>query len=382
MSKTKIKIAIIFISFCQGLQYTISPVLNQIQDHYPNINRSLIQMLITAPALLSMVVAIASGWLVVKTSKKKLLLIASFITGITGFVPLISDSFGVLFFARTFFGVGLGLVTALNTAVVAEHFEGKERVSAMGIQGASVGTGMLLATTLGGLLGAYGYQFAYFVHVIGFISMFVIWWTLPDTGKVIVTKSEKIKLNSKVYKIALLGMLEFMFLIAFTTNIAMHLSGKLAGNSSVTGTLIGVFSGVQIIMGLTLGHIVKYTGRNTLTIGMICLSIGSFILVLSPSSYLLLLVGAVFCGMSQGIFIPQAMCEVAGAVKPVATAMASAAFTVAMCLGQLISPTVLNGLSKVVFGKVTTSHVYTIAAISMLFVSLILMVSKRREKTR
>lgn len=336
-------------------------------------------MLITAPALLSMVVAIASGWLVVKISKKKLLLMASFITGITGFIPFISDDFGVLFFARTFLGVGLGLIIALNTAVVAEHFEGKERVSAMGIQGASVGTGMLLATTLGGILGAYGYQLAYFVHVIGFLSMFVILWTLPDTGKVIVTKSEKIKLNSQVYKLAVLGMLEFIFLIAFTTNIAMHLGGKLAGNSSVSGTLIGVFSGVQIIMGLALGHITKITGKYTLIVGMACLSIGCFILVLSPSSYLILMIGAMFCGISQGIFIPQAMCEVAGAVKPVATAMASAIFTVALCMGQLISPTVLNGLSKIFFGKVTTTHVYIIAAVSMLIVSLILMISKRSE---
>jgi hypothetical protein len=35
----------------------------------------------------------------------------------------------------------VGLTTALNTAVIAEHFEGKERVSTMGLQGASVGGG-------------------------------------------------------------------------------------------------------------------------------------------------------------------------------------------------------------------------------------------------
>lgn len=379
MNKTKIKIAIVFISLCQGLQYTISPVLNQIQDHYPEINRNWIQMLITAPALLSMVVAIASGWLVVKISKKKLLIIASFITGITGFIPLFFDSFGVLLFARTFFGVGLGLLTALNTAVVAEHFEGKERVSMMGMQGASIGTGMLLATTLGGLLGNYGYQFSYFVHVIGFISMFAILYLLPDTGKVIVSSTEKIKMNSKVYKIAILGVIEFIFLITFTTNIAMHLGGNLTGNSSVSGILMGVFSGIQILMGLTLGYIAKFTGKNTLAIGMLCLSIGSFILIISPSSYLLLLVGAVFCGMSQGIFVPQAMCEVAGAVKPVATAMAAAMLTVALNLGLLISPTVLNGLSKTFFGEVTTSHVFMITAIAMLCISIILMISKRKE---
>ncbi len=76
---------------------------------------------------------------------------ASLVAGITGFLPYLSDSFGLLFFSRTFYGVGLGLATALNTAVVAEFFEGDERVSVMGIQAASVGAGMVVVTTVGGM---------------------------------------------------------------------------------------------------------------------------------------------------------------------------------------------------------------------------------------
>ena len=107
--KIKIIISIAAISFIQGLQYCVSPVLGQIQEHYPDVNISLVQMLITAPALLSMLVAVLSGWLVLKISKKKLLLFASLVAGITGFLPYLSDSFGLLFFSRTFYGVGLGL---------------------------------------------------------------------------------------------------------------------------------------------------------------------------------------------------------------------------------------------------------------------------------
>lgn len=150
--KIKIIIAIAAISFIQGLQYCVSPVLGQIQEHYVNVDVSLIQMLITAPALMSMIVAILSGWLVIKISKKKLLIFGSLVAGVTGFLPFLSDSFGLLFFSRTFYGVGLGLATALNTAVVAEFFEGDERVSVMGIQAASVGAGMVVVTTVGGML--------------------------------------------------------------------------------------------------------------------------------------------------------------------------------------------------------------------------------------
>lgn len=382
MDKLKIKIVIVFISFCQGLQFTISPVLNQIQSYYPNVDISLIQMLITAPALLSMVVAVISGWLVVKISKKKLLLLGSFITGITGFIPFLSNSFSILFFSRTIFGVGLGLCIALNTAVVAEHFEGKERVAAMGLQGASVGTGMLIITTLGGILGSRGFQYTYYIHILGLVGMIMILLFLPDTGTGEIANNEKIKLNKTVYKISLLGMVEYIFLMAFTTNVAMHLGGSLAGNSSVIGTLTGVFSGIQIFVGLMLGTITKYTKDKTLPIAMISFGIGSILLVLFPSTYSLLLISAVFCGMSQGIFVPQAMYEVSSAVKPIAAAMASACFTVFMCFGQLISPTVLNTMSKIVFGSVNTTNVYTITSVGMIIIPIIIMLIINNEKNK
>lgn len=378
--KTKIVIAIIAVSFIQGLQYCVSPVLGQIQQYYPDVNVSLVQMLITAPALLSMIVALISGWLVVKISKKKLLVFAGLVAGITGFLPFLSDSFGLLFFSRVIFGIGLGLACTLNTAVVAEFFEGEERVSVMGIQAASIGAGMVLITTLGGQLGVKGFQYSYFVNIIGFISMILIALLLPETGVVRVTETEKIKLNKKVFQISLLGGIEFLFLMSFTTNIAMHLSDALAANTNITGALTGIFSGAQIVMGLFLGYVTKVTKKYTLPIAMFCFSIGGVLLICFPSNYVFLIIAAIFCGFSQGMFIPQGMVEVASAVKPVATTMAAACFTCAMSLGQLLSPTVLNTVSKIIFREVTTSNVYTIATVGMTVTALAIVLVKTINK--
>lgn len=378
--KIKIIISIAAISFIQGLQYCVSPVLGQIQERYPKVDVSLIQMLITAPALLSMAVAVLSGWLVVKISKKKLLVFGSFVAGVMGFLPFLSDSFGLLFVSRTLYGVGLGLATALNTAVVAEFFEGDERVSVMGIQAASVGAGMVTVTTAAGFLGTGGYKNAYLINIIGFISMLLIFCCLPETGKAKVTNTEKIRMNRKVLQTAVLGMIEFLFLITFTTNIAMHLSGKLAGDTAVSGNLTGIFSGVQIAAGLIFRRVTKITKQYTLPVAMMSFSIGALLILLFPSEYILLIFGAAFCGFSQGIFIPQAMLDVAGAVKPVATAMASACFTCAICFGQVISPTVLNSVSKVIFGNVTTENVYKIAVVGMTAAAVITYIAKYHER--
>ena len=363
--KLKIIITIVCISFIQGLQYCVSPVLGQISEHYRNVDVSLVQMLITVPSLISVFVAVMSGWLVVKISKKKLLLFAGLTAGVTGFIPLFIDSFPLLFAARTVYGISLGLATTLNTAVVAEFFEGDERVAVMGIQGASVGAGMVVVTTAGGWLGAGDFRGSYLINIIGFIALILIAVCLPETGTVKVTNTEKIRLNKEVFTASVFGMLEFFFLITFTTNIAMHLSGPLAGNTAVSGNLTGVFSGIQIIAGLVLGAVAKVTKKFTMPAAMLSFCIGALLLVLFPSNVVMLMAGAVFCGFSQGIFIPSGMVAVANAVPAAAAAMASACFTCGTSLGQFLSPSVLNTVSRTVFGEVTTTNVYLISAIGM-----------------
>lgn len=380
--RRKILTAVAGISFIQGLQYCVAPVLEQIRQHFPDTAVSLVQMLITAPALLAMAVAVISGWLVVKVSKKKMLVVAGFLAGVLGFVPLLADDFRLLLLSRTLYGIPLGLATALNTAVVADFFEGDERVSAMGFQAASVGAGMVVVTTVGGMLGAGDFTHAYFINVIGFISMILIAVCLPDTGSVQAGGTEKITLNKKVFQVSAFGFLEFFFLITFTTNIAMHISGGLAGNSQVSGILTGIFSGAQILIGLVLVYLTKKTGKYTLPTAMLSFCAGGILMILFPENLAMLIAGAVFCGFSQGVFIPTAMVEVADSVRPAAAAMGSACFTCAMCMGQLASPVILNKAAELLLHEVNTKNVYIIATAGMAAAAAGAVLWKRENKDK
>ncbi|MDD3794632.1 MAG: MFS transporter [Lachnospiraceae bacterium] len=377
--RSKIILVIICISFLQGLQFWVSPVLGQISKHYPGIDVSLVQMLITAPSIVSVFVALCSGRLVVKISKKRLLLFAALISGIAGIVPLLADSFLLLFLARMLYGVALGLSATLNTAVVADFFQGDERVTVMGIQGASIGAGMVCITTAAGKLGAIDFRGSYWVNLIGFLAFILIGICLPRKKSDAEQNSGKIKLNKEVYIVSAFTFLEFFFLITFTTNIAMHLSGSLQGSSTVSGSLTGIFSGIQIVAGLILGRVTKITKRFTMPMAMLSFSIGAVLLLLFPSNMPLLIMGAVFCGFSQGIFIPTGMVTVSNAVAPVATAMASAVFTCGMSLGQFLSPVCLNGFSSVLFGEATTGNVYRLSAVGMTVSALLAVIWQRNR---
>jgi MFS family permease len=376
-NKSNIKWVIVFMSFCQGLQFSVSPVLQKIQITYPEVSRELVQMLITAPAIMATIIAVLSGVVVSIVGKKKLVLLGTLICAVSGLIPFFIGDFGVLFGSRIVLGIGLGIVTVLNTAVVAEHFHGRDRINVMGLQGASIGGGMLLISFMSGILGEVTFEYAYLVHVLALIAFLVVIFLLPDKGREEIESNKSIRLNKKAYVIAVLTFVEFIFLISFSTNIAMHISGKYLGDSAVAGIIIGVFSAIQILCGLFLGYISKWTKQYTLYIAMLCFSFGAFTLVLFSDNYAFLIVGALLCGASQGIFIPRAMYEISNAVDIKATALAAAAITVMINIGQLISPIILNYLSLYILGEKTTTNVFIIGMVVMFLLPMFLIIRKK-----
>ena len=79
----------------------------------------------------------------------------------------------------------------------------------------------------------------------------------------------------------------------------------------------------------------------------------------------MLIIAALFCGFSQGIYCPSGFVEVSNAVPPVAVSLASAGFNAAACAGQTISPALTNWMSKAIFGTATTGGVYLISAVGL-----------------
>ena len=302
VSTVRIYITILCISFLQGLQFAPSPVLKQIGDHFPGVGTSMIQMLITGPSLIGMFCAVGSGFLVTKVTKKQLLLFSSLISAVSGLVPLLADSFALLLGCRLIYGFALGLATALNTAVVAEWFEGDARVKAMGFQAASVGAGMAVTTAGAGFLGASVFTNSYFIHGIGLVSFVLILLFLPETGRAVPSEGNRIRINQKVLIIAVQMFLEMLFLITFTTNISMHLSGKLAGDTKASGYLTSIFSIGQIIIGLILAYLTRILKKASLPAAMASFVLGAVILICFPSSFPMLCIGAVFCGFFPGSF--------------------------------------------------------------------------------
>ena len=380
--KARVVATVFAIALINGLQHSLSPVLSSVHAYYPGVDVSLIQMLVTVPTLMAVVVALLTGWLALYISKKKIFLFAALVAGVTGLVPLLSDSFWTLFLFRALYGVALGIVVSLVTALVADFFDGEERVQVMGVQGASVGAGMVLVTTLAGIVGRTDFHNTYYLSILGFVAFFAILLLLPEVPGKRAEGGEKkrIRLNAEVWRMAAFLFAEGFFIIVYTTNLSMHLAGALKGDTAVAGMITGVFSAAQILMGVLLGRISRITGRYTLPVAMFALAAGYLLLVFFPGNLPILLVGAVFCGYSQSVYCAKAMAEVTTVVDQDSTPMASSLMTCALCLSQFVSPVVIGGVSRLFFGEVTTTGAYLLGSIGIFCVGLLAVLWKRKAQ--
>ena len=266
--ETKIKIAVVLQSLCQGLQYTVSPVLNQVGQAYPTVPTSLVQMLVTAPALTSMAVALAAGWLVTKIPKKRLVLLGCLVMGALGIAPMAGGGFGMLLLSRLLMGAGMGLLMSLSTAIIADYFDGAERTAVMGLQGAGAGGGVLLASLLGGMAGKTDFRGIYPLHLIAFVYLAGIALCLPESESTPPKQGEKLTLNRQVFALCGITALEAVLFTAFTTNISMHLSGAAETATLIAGRLTALFSVTQIGAGLCLGTVNRWTKGRTLPLAV------------------------------------------------------------------------------------------------------------------
>lgn len=108
---------------------------------------------------------------------------------------------------------------------------------------------------------------------------------------------------------------------------------------------------------------------------------GFFILSFSPNNLLLLFLGSGLCGGSYCSFISQIIAETTFRSNTANTAMAIASIEIAKSCGRLISPLVLNQISRWCFGEFTTFGVLLLAALIMTATNGTMLAVRCRRKT-
>ena len=365
-TKRRAAVSVVVIAFAFGLNLTgISPILGILTDRYEQYGTGTIQLLQTIPYLLVMAGAPIAGWLTAKIRIKSLVMTGLLVIGVCGVIPCFTESFVVLFATRVLIGLGFGIISPLNTAIIAQNFPPQERALYMGFHVVGMGLGNMVGNLAGGIFAGVTTQMFFLVYGVAFLAMAVVAVMLASAPPASVTAEKSaMKLNRDVYVISIGSFLHTLFINAYSTNIGIYIFDHVTEDPGVSGTANAINAAAALVVGLLFGQISKRLGKYTLPFSIFIASVGFGGLLLVGGMPGVIL-ASLCCGVSISCFMACGSYLISIFVHPEAVAKASGCFSLIGGIGGMIAPVFMSTAAAVTTGSDSADGQFLVACVGM-----------------
>ncbi len=244
MSKAKIKLSIYAAALLMMGATGISGSLSVISEHFHNTSQTMITSLISVPCLVV--------------------------------IPVFLTSFTGLLIFRGIFGLGIGLIQTLTTALVAENFDGSEKERVQGNAASAQMFGCIIMSFASGRLGAVSWNYVFLVHLLAVIPLIFVLAFIPsekpeqknqDKGQ-----QNKKHLSSMTWFWVFACLLFFIAAQAYSTSLSFFIAEKGLGTASQSGYSLSFFAFGGFLMGILFGRLMAILRNLTLSAGFLLLA--------------------------------------------------------------------------------------------------------------
>ena len=373
---SKTRIGVLAVSSMGMAALAITPSYAAIAANFSLSNTS-VQMLTSLPNLFMMLAGLLIGKLTAtKLNLKTLTLSAVVLVIIGGFLPLaFHTNFIFLLFCSCLVGLGQGACTNLSQVLISQMLPETERQSTMGLTTTFTNLGGIVFIMGGGQLAATsGWINNYWIYLFSLLILIVVITLVPmhpaavsgnqqDTG-------EQIKLNKYVFYCAFWGFCTLLLNNVFNNNISLFVVEEKLGATSQAA----LTSTISLIGGMLCGLIVGVIGKrfkySSITISFILYGL-SYLLIGFGHSLWLAFVGSFIVGAAMSIAMGQFPYLISISVGKNSVSMALGVYVAIYSIGGVVSPFVVNPLTKLVAGM--GINVFVVSGIIALILGVICM---------
>lgn len=333
----------------------ISSSLSVIGEHFSDVSQTMITSLISVPCLVVIPVTILSGYLMDFFSKKILLLLGILFFLVGGVLPAFLDSFPAILALRAVFGIGVGLIQSLTSALIAELFEGPEKASVQGTATSAQMIGCIIMSLLGGQLGSISWEKVFFVHLLAILSLICVIvfvpHTLPEKRKknTADAASRSGRLTPMAWFWAIACMLYFIVGQVYSNFLSFLVTEKGIGNTAQSGNSLAFFALGGFLMGLVFGKLLIALKKLTLAFGFLILAVAYLIIAFS-NSLPLIFIGSILTGISISAAMACIMVEAGNSVPGPLSGKAVAIATCFQNIGMFLSPYIITPAGNLISG--------------------------------
>lgn len=310
-----------------------------------------ISLILTLPALFVVLSGPVSGFLTDRFGRKKVLVSALFLCGLSGSAGFLLPSLWMILVSRALVGLGIAGVTTATNALISDLFEGPARERFMGFQSAITGFNGVVFLILGGILSDINWHLAFLAYL-PLLVLFPLAWifireplSIKQHGDEII--EAKLQLDrKKVFIFAITFLSQFAF-VTVPIFIGYYLIGLLGANSTMVGIVGAISNAAAFLIGLIYGRIrQRMSFQNIFLISGLLMGLGLLAMGLAKSWFLIIL-AEVILGVCVGLNLSNLPTWLASEVSPFVRGRANGIYVSMLYFGQFAGSILFTPLSQI-----------------------------------
>ncbi|WP_321387617.1 MFS transporter [uncultured Enterococcus sp.] len=384
------KLALLSVSLLVVSGGAIAANIPAIKIAYPEIPLVFIELLTTIPSLSILATVLVSPRIGQKIGYKRTVLFGLWLVLLSGILPLVVNSFWVIFLSRISFGIGIGLFNPLLFLFASSLYQEHELSIMIGLQSAFEGIGGMLITFSVGRLLLVDWKLSFLVYGIVLPILFLFQWFVPDVQKE-VTQADSTEAETNNLSVAgqktvpiVMYVLLLMVLVTIYMSITVKITGFIQeggyGDATAGSNLLALVGLGAMLAGFLFGRIHRWMKHYILPaafLGFAC----SLLLIGFSSTLLTTSIAVTLSGFSFRLVVPYLF----NAINQDRTGRATrntSLLLVGFNLGAAFAPLGVSLIEKVSFIPGTAGIFLFEAVVLLLLAGVSLLVFWRQQRAQ
>ena len=363
---------------------SVAPLIQKISLSFPDVNLTIIKQTITIPSMTAMFSTLLCGQLVRFLPKKVILLMGLLLYSVGGIGAGWAQNYGTHLFLRGTLGAGVGLISPIQTSLVADFFRGEERANMFGNTLAFSKFVAIIVPPLSVWLGNENWRNAFSIYIIGPMVLLFVLFAL----KIPINKSGAIDKKSVkntippiviIYAASTLVLLSVFFILV--TDLTYLIETKERVSSIISAYGLSTTTVGTTIAGILFSKMYWKLKKWLIPLGALLCGGGFLLVVYSMSSSIML--GLLSIGFGLGILLSYISLSTTNAVCEADSTTANSIVGSATSFGIALSPFLYGNLPVLFQGLSAVQSNFKFASfvfLGMGFISMFLFILRTNNQ--
>ena len=290
MKKLMEKVSILSLSLILTTAFSISSAQSAMFAFYKEIPESWVELLVSLPSAGIMLMLLFNRVIEKYLTERQMIVSGLLIFSLCGLLPLLSQSYWLMFASRIVFGMGIGLLNAKAISIVSERYKGQERVRLLGLRGSAEVVGTAFLTFGVSLLLPLGWQAAFLVYTFGLVVLAFYLLFVPY-DKVSEKQQEQSELTPRLSRQDWQLSLAFAFVagvivltyIAINVRVPRIVEKSGMGTAQTAGVILSLMQLIGIAAGISFASLTHFFRDKLLMLSGLVFGLTQIIIGFSPN---------------------------------------------------------------------------------------------------